>query len=199
MFGLHTEFNSEKRKQNIINEILQREQKNDGVINVHRINEKNVGDFYCAPHLYFDVLKDKKLDISDLRSYKKSVTNNWIEQISNNSLIIGGGGLLNIKHFKMQMEMFENLTQKGKKTVIWGAGHNEINLDNFNQNKKYWVDVTKFGLVGTRDYSFPGEWVPCVSCLNPIFDNKFTEEYEVGIIFNTKSNKDKSLVKKFEN
>ena len=198
MFGLHTEFNSEKRKQNVINTILEKEQKNDGVINIHRINEKNVGDFYCAPHLYFDVLKDKKLDISDLRSYKKSTTNNWIEQISNNSLIIGGGGLLNIKHFKMQMDLFEKLTQKGKKTVIWGAGHNEINLNNFNQNKKYWVDVTKFGLVGTRDYNFPGEWVPCVSCLNPIFDNKHTEEHEVGLIFNAKSNKDKELAKKFE-
>ena len=198
MFGIHTEFNSNKRKESIINDVLTREQKSHGVLNVHRINEKNVGDYYCAPHLYFDELKDKKLDISDFRSIFKKKTNNWISQISNNDLILGGGGLLNIKHFKMQMELFEKLASNGKKIVIWGAGHNEINLDDYHKNKKYWIDVNKFGLVGTRDFSFPGEWIPCVSCLNPVFNKTHTEEYEVGLLFNAKSIKDDKLIKKLE-
>jgi exopolysaccharide biosynthesis predicted pyruvyltransferase EpsI len=198
MLGIHTELNSTKRKENVLNEVLYKEQKNNGVINVHRINEKNVGDFYCAPHLYFDVLKEKKVDISDFRSIFTKTTKNWVNQISNNSLILGGGGLLNIKHFKMQMELFEKLAVKGKKIVIWGAGHNEINLNDYQKNKKYWVDVDKFGLVGTRDFSFPGEWVPCVSCLNTIFDKKHTEEYQVGLLFNAKSIKDEKLIKKLE-
>ncbi|WP_320814027.1 polysaccharide pyruvyl transferase family protein [Flavobacterium sp.] len=198
MFGIHTEFNSNKRKESIINDVLTREQKSHGVLNVHRINEKNVGDYYCAPHLYFDELKDKKLDISDFRSIFKKKTDNWISQISNNDLILGGGGLLNIKHFKMQMELFEKLASNGKKIVIWGAGHNEINLDDYHKNQKYWIDVNKFGLVGTRDFSFPGEWIPCVSCLNPVFNKTHTEEYEVGLLFNAKSIKDDKLIKKLE-
>jgi exopolysaccharide biosynthesis predicted pyruvyltransferase EpsI len=200
MFGFHTELNSKKRKQNVINSVLKKEQKNNGVLNIHRINEKNVGDFYCAPHLYFDQLKDKKIDISGFRSIKTNVTEAWINKISENSLIIGGGGLLNIHHFQLQMDLFQQLAQKGKKTVIWGAGHNEINLQNYNQEKKYWIDTTKFGIVGTRDYSFPGEWVPCVSCLNPIFDSvDKTEEHEIGLLFNSKSIKDKNLINKFKN
>ena len=198
MFGIHTEINSTKRKQNTINKLLEREQKSEGVINIHRINIQNVGDYFCAPHLYFKELNNQNLDISDFRSFKKSVTNNWIEKISNNDLIIGGGGLFNIKHFKMQMEMFETLAQKGKKIVLWGAGHNEIDINNFKKNNNYWFDINKFGLSGTRDYSFPGEWVPCVSCLNPIFKNKYDEKYEIGLLFNSKSINDKRLTKKFE-
>lgn len=199
MFGIHLEFNSKKRKEKIFSEILQTNQVNEKVINIHRVNPNNIGDYFCGPHLYFEQLKGKQIDISDFRSIRVSVTKNFTKKISNNSLIIGGGGLLNIRHFKTQMELFEQLSEKGKKTVIWGAGHNQANLQEFSKNKKYWIDINKFGLVGTRDYSMRDnktEWVPCVSCLNQVFDKSYNTINEVGLIYNAKSIKNKNLQKK---
>lgn len=190
-------FDTEKRKINIIEQVLAKSQSNNDVINIHRHDFNNVGDYYCAPHLYFDQLKTKVLDISDIRSKNKKVINNWITKISNNSLIIGGGGLLNLHHFDMQMKLFENLTSKGKKIVLWGPGHNAIDYKSFNKINSYNVDVSKFGLVGTRDFGMTNDWVPCVSCLHPIFDQQFNETQEIGILYGKKSTKNKQLLKKF--
>lgn len=109
------------------------------------------------------------------------------------------GGLLNIRHFERQLKLFETLNEKGKKTVIWGAGHNEVDPSKFGSVKGYNVDTAKFGLVGTRDFSISANWVPCVSCLNPIFNNNYVEEQDVGIICGSKSAKNKTLINKLKN
>lgn len=185
----------DERKKKAVKKILQTSQKNNGVVNVHRHDHNNVGDYYCAPYLYFDVLKEKYLDISDARSSNIRVVKNWIREISNKSLIIGGGGLLNLKYFEIQMKLFEALNSKGKKTVIWGLGHNAIDYASFNQTKQYNVDLSKFGLVGTRDFGMPNNWVPCVSCLHPIFDQTYEETQEIGILFGKKSTKNTKLLR----
>jgi len=200
MFNYHLTLNTNKRKQKIFNKVLGQPQINDGVINIHRFNEKNVGDYYCAPHLYFKELEGKVLDISDLRSRKKNVTNNFVDEVSQKAIVIGGGGLLNIKHFKTQMKLFEELSKRGKKIVIWGAGHNEIDYDNYLKTKRYWIDLKHIGISGTRDFSNKqkDEWVPCVSCLNRIFDKSYNIEQEVGLLFNHKSIKDNNLKAKYK-
>ncbi len=186
-------------KNKTINTILNTEQKNDSVINLHRIDRNNVGDFYCAPHLYFDVLKDKSLDIFDYKVDDKNVNNNFIKKISDNSLIIGGGGLLNRSGFSKQMKMFEKLTDKNKKIVLWGLGHNRKDPSTFNKKVEYNINTSKFGLVGTRDYSMPGEYVPCVSCMHNIFDKDYTSIQETGIIFHKDTLKKNNLLKRLEN
>jgi len=200
MFNYHLTLSTSKRKQKIVNKILGQPQTNNGVINIHRFNEKNVGDYYCAPHLYFKELEGKVLDISDLRSRKKNVTNNFVEEVSQKAIVIGGGGLLNIKHFKTQMKLFEELSKRGKKIVIWGAGHNEIDYDNYLKTKRYWIGLKHIGISGTRDFSHKqkDEWVPCVSCLNRIFDKSYNIEQEVGLLFNHKSIKDNNLKAKYK-
>ncbi len=196
MFDYHLK-TSKKRKQKVFNKILSKDIQNNDVVNIHCTGPKNVGDYYCGPHLYFDRLRGKKHSIFGFRSMKKSVTRRFEKQVVEKQLIIGGGGLLNIKTFKWQMQLFQKLAEKGKKVVVWGAGHNEINLDDYKQNKTYWNDLSKFGLVGTRDFSMPFEWVPCVSCLHPVFDKTYDEQHEVGLLFNTKSFKDKTFIDKF--
>jgi polysaccharide pyruvyl transferase WcaK-like protein len=168
-------------------------------VNIHRLNKTNVGDYYCAPHHYFEELKGKALDISDLRSRKKSITNNFINEVSEKSLIIGGGGLMNIKYFRTQMKLFEALAKRGKKIVIWGAGHNEIDYDEYLKKQSYRIDLKPIGIAGTRDYgnTQKDEWIPCVSCLNPIFDQTFKIKQEVGLLFNHKSIKDNGLKAKY--
>lgn len=196
LFQRLTYFNRLNTKNRVINSIINHEQFNNGVINVHGIDERNAGDWNCGPHLYFDELKGKSLDISGYKSLDKEITSNYIEKITTNSLIIGGGGLLNRGSFERQMKMFENISQKGKKTVLWGLGHNEKDRSTFGKVTKYNVDTSKFGLVGVRDYNMKEEYVPCVSCLHPIMDTKLDIVNEVGVIFHKKTLKDKSLLNK---
>lgn len=172
-----------ERKRAVISTILASEQKNQGVVTIHRLDTRNVGDLYCAPHHYFEQLKGTQLDIFDYKSEDQGVANNFIERISSNSLIIGGGGLLNRNGFGKQMKLFEQLGPKGKKTVLWGVGHNAKSPATYGKKIDYNVDISKFGLAGTRDYSMPGEYVPCVSCMHPIFDKEYTETEDTGIVF----------------
>lgn len=184
-------------KEAVLNEVASTEQQNKNVVNLHRIDFNNAGDYFCAPHHYFDEL-NLKSDIFDYKLLDKKITNKWINTISNNSLILGGGGLLNRSSFEKPMKTFESLTSKNKKIVLWGIGHNSKKRKDFNKVKNYNIDLTKFPLAGTRDYGFSENWVPCVSCLHPLFEKEFETLQETGIIFHKKTLKNKSLTGKFK-
>ncbi len=190
---------SDRRKSYAIKKILNAPQYNKGVINIHRHDINNVGDYYCAPHLYFEALQGKYLDINGIRKVSLKDRKHWIDQVSHQSLIIGGGGLLNLRHFDAQMKLFEQLHVEGKKTILWGPGHNDPNRALFGKEVTYNVDLKRFGLVGVRDYSRKEHYVPCVSCLHEIFDQPYTETREVGVLFGKKSSKNEALVKRLEN
>ncbi len=187
-----------QRKRKVISTILSSEQQNNGVINLHRLDTRNVGDLYCAPHHYFDVLKGSEVDIFDYKSEDKAVLQNFIDRTVSSSIILGGGGLLNRGGFVKQVKMVEALGAKGKKTVIWGAGHNEKSPSNYGKVTSYNVDVSKFGLVGTRDYNMPGEWIPCVSCLHPLFSEQYDETNDIGIIFHKDTLRKPEITSKFK-
>lgn len=186
------------RKKKTLKAILNSEQFNNSVVNIHRYDKTNVGDYYCAPHHYFDQLKGKFLDIYDFKSESEDVRENFITEISTKALIIGGGGLLNRSSFEKQLKLFEALHTKGKKTVLWGVGHNSKRKSDFGSIKSYNINLKNFGLVGTRDFKMPGEFLPCVSCLHPIFDKDYRETQELGIIYHKKTLKKKHLIKKLE-
>lgn len=187
-----------KTRRETVKAILSRKQFNNDVVNIHRLDTKNIGDYYCAPHHYFEQLKSKHLDIFDYKSQDKNVTDNFTEQISDNALIIGGGGLLNRGGFRLQMKLFEKLAgESSKKTVLWGVGHNAKSVKYYGNISNYNIDISKFGLAGTRDLSMPGEYVPCVSCLHPVFDKAFTETEELGLIFHKDTVKKKEVTNAF--
>lgn len=194
-----TYFKRLKIKKESINKILTHSSlHNKGVVNIHRTDPTNAGDFYCGPHHYFDQLRGKSLDIFDYKSPEDKIRNNWFDKITGNSLIIGGGGLLCRQGFKLQLRLFEQLGEKGKKTVLWGVGHNAKNTRHYGKISTYNINTDKFGLVGVRDYNMKEEWVPCVSCLHPVFDKKFDTENETGIIFHKKTLKNKRILSKFK-
>lgn len=62
-------------------------------------------------------------------------------------------------------------SNKGPK-IIWGAGHNKQNW-NSNDEIKWPSWMSKFDLVGIRDYMQGYEWVPCASCMHPAFDKQY--------------------------
>ncbi|MEO9503746.1 polysaccharide pyruvyl transferase family protein [Nonlabens ulvanivorans] len=185
-------------KKSTFKKILGMDQKNDGVINIHRYDVSNVGDLYCAPHQYFKELEGKYSDIFLYKRTDQKDRNQLVNDIVENSLIIGGGGLLNRGSFTNQMKFYEKLAQQGKKTVLWGIGHNEKKSSLYGKINSYDVDVTKFGMAGTRDYKMPGEWLPCVSCLHELFDNSYKTTQEIGVIFHKKTIQQPSITSKFK-
>lgn len=192
-------FGRSARKKEVIDRILKSPvQNNTDVVNLHRYDPTNIGDYYCGVHHYFDNLKGKHLDIFDYKREDPQIRDNWFEQVTQNSLIIGGGGLLNREGFDLQMKLFEQLGAKGKKTVLWGLGHNAKSASVYGKVASYNVDTSKFGLVGVRDYGMKENWVPCASCLHPIFDKAWGVENEVGVIFHKKTLSDAKVQKQFE-
>lgn len=187
-----------QRKRQVVKTILSNTIENTPVINVHSIKTSNAGDYFSGPHHYFDALQNTALDIHDYSDHDKKITENFIERTSKHSLIIGGGGLLNRGGFQRQMKLFESLSEKGKKNVLWGVGHNAKDPKTYGKINNYNVDVSKFGLVGTRDFSMPGEWVPCVSCLHSIFDKTHKQTHEIGVVFHLETSKKPEIVKQFE-
>ncbi|UJH92200.1 polysaccharide pyruvyl transferase family protein [Antarcticibacterium sp. 1MA-6-2] len=167
------------KKREVRDGIINTPQKNRSIANIYRIDTDNVGDYYSSPKNYFKELGDIEVDIFD---FKKRYSNNIKEVISNNSLVIGGGGLLNRSSFELQMKTFEQLKLKGKKTVLWGVGHNSKHKKDFSKLQEYNIDPNNFGLAGIRDYSLSKNWVPCVSCLNPVFDKKYDTTQEIGVV-----------------
>lgn len=167
------------KKREVRDDIINSPQLNGGTANIFRIDTNNVGDYYSSPKHYFKELGNIEVDIFD---FKKRYSNNIGEIISKNALVIGGGGLLNRNSFELQMRTFEQLKSKGKKTVLWGVGHNSKRKREFLKLQKYNVDVNNFGLAGTRDYSLSKNWVPCVSCLNSVFDKEYSITKEIGVV-----------------
>ena len=191
--GIMPILDGDARKKQTAKAVLKGPIEHRGVLNVHRHDPNNVGDFYCAPHLYFPELHQKVLDIGEMRKASTKVRFNWAQSVRTHDLIIGGGGLLNLPHFAQQMALFEALGSRGKKTVLWGPGHNDPAWSTFKTPAQYQVDLSKFGMVGLRDYSAPGTWVPCVSCLHPIFDQKIAPEHEYGVLMGKKSAQNQEL------
>lgn len=157
------------------------ELKSDGIVNMHRLNTQNSGDLLCAPYLYFKELEvNDKIDISGFLSYNIFNTNKWTKSLIENDIILGGGGFLDREYFEHSLKMLQLLMKKGRKVVPWGIGHNN---PTFKVSSKFYNQIKNFKLVGIRDYGIKGtEWVPCVSCMNPIFDDTFESKIEIGII-----------------
>lgn len=183
------------RKIEVKNGLINSPQFNRSIANIYRMDRANAGDYYSSPVHYFKELGDIQVDIFD---FKNSADTNIEEQISNNALIIGGGGLLNRNSFKFQMKTFEALAGRGKKTVLWGVGHNSKHKKDFKKLESYNIKVEKFGLAGTRDHTLSQEWVPCVSCLNPVFDKVYNTTQETGIILHNKTLKNSRISAAFK-
>ncbi|MDF1576530.1 MAG: polysaccharide pyruvyl transferase family protein [Bacteroidales bacterium] len=155
--------------------------KSDGIINIHRLNTTNSGDLKCAPYLYFPELnKFAKLDILGYLGRDLRKTRRWTKSVLNRDIVLGGGGLLDRDSFFHSIDMMKLLLSKGRKIVPWGVGHNHPSLK---VSKRFFKQINDFKLIGLRDYGIVGvEWVPCVSCMNDVFDKGFEQKLEVGII-----------------
>lgn len=172
------------RTKELFNKILDAPIQHNGTTCLHQIDERNAGDFYSGPYHYFDSLTSKTSILQYLEGEEKR--NSFQSSLSSDQLIVGGGGLFNRPSFKDVMSLVEVMSKKGRKIVIWGAGHN-VPTSTLHIPKNYSIKLDHFALVGTRDKSMPGDYVPCVSCLHPLLDDTYEVNQELGVVFHKKT------------
>lgn len=123
--------------------------KNIEIANFHIKGTKNVGDEVCAPALYFP--------IGDAFDIRKSVEP---------KIAIYGGGAIAKSARRYQA------TRKSAIAILWGVGDTDRGKMQTPMHSPY----KNFKLSGIRDYPATQknksiEWVPCASCMSPLFDN----------------------------
>lgn len=127
---------------------------------VHRIDQNNPGDYWSCPSHYFNFKNTQHLDMSEIKGYK-----------TKNKIIFGGGGLLGRITWDNSVRDLVN----NNNVILWGAGQNV-----YGQKKKGDMVgvliksqlpsyITDFEAIGLRDYDLGYNWVPCASCLHPVF------------------------------
>ena len=146
------------------------------IIELHRRTPNNVGDYYCNPSRYFPI---------------DCVTRELITETDakNNTVIIGGGGLI---HKKFNNNIKNIIDQKPNKTIIWAIGHNFSPKAQKKSQVDYYPDhIMNCNLVGIRDYidGYKKYYLPCVSCMHPAFDK--TYEIKNEVVFYTHAFKSK--------
>lgn len=129
------------------------------LVNVHRCDTKNCGDFVSGPARYLRAAGE--ISFLDLRLVVAG--NQQVEERLDKAglIILGGGGLIDRAVFDSSVQHL--LAQYGSKTVIWGAGRNSPG------SRQDHIDLSGGALVGLRDYLPESDlrWVPCASCLHP--------------------------------
>ena len=83
----------------------------------------------------------------------------------------------------------QKLRKKSAPRMIWGAGHNNYDLEREVEYPEY---LEEFDSIGMRDYGTGYQWVPCASCMHNAFDREYTIRNDV-IWFEHK----KQLIKNF--
>jgi len=140
------------------------------IFNLFLKDTDNVGDSVCRPLLYFNFGEQKSIDITKWKDY--------VNELKDNYIIIGGGGLFHIPSPEYNEGHFlhiKEIQKEFKKLILWGVGHNVHNSKDikFPSSK-----MKKFKLIGVRDVGTPYRWVPCPSCKSCLFDEKTPIKYE---------------------
>lgn len=121
---------------------------------LHRKDKQNPGDWYSSPYHYHPE-DEKSVKVFDINGDKPS-------DIECDRFIVGGGGILSGDQWVNTIWEWSKKI-KAKKKIIWGVG-----LDEEYFNHPLFLN---FDLVGIRQTNSPFQYVPCVSCLHPAFDN----------------------------
>jgi hypothetical protein len=138
------------------------------IINIHRLDPSNIGDFYSNPSNYFS--------LGDIRTDIRQYTPTRIHS----NIVVGGGGLLN-KSFYPELR---TLTTR-RSLIYWGVGEN--NLTDVKERYHPFAPVhvpsdirESAKLIGLRDYASGFPWAPCPSCMHPLMDMRPIKTSEIG-------------------
>lgn len=133
---------------------------------VYRMDDRNVGDHFCAPHLYFDFKPSLVRDIHDPGA-----------DYSGEKVVIVGGGGLGRKFFSRALGRL-SARPRPYALIAWGVGADTVidktgkALDPRGGYDLFSPYFDGFDEVGTRSWQ-PGmahRWVPCASAMHGLLD-----------------------------
>lgn len=128
------------------------------VTNIYTANKRNLGDRLSSPLAYFNF--PFPVELKDFNSIDRDFDH----------VILGGGGLFwNEGRIKRIVERTRG------RLISWGVGHNTDGQFNIRWPK--WME--RFALHGVRDWGAGFNWVPCASCMHPIFDRQYEITSEI--------------------
>lgn len=139
---------------------------------VCRFGSSNVGDDNCSPIQYLDFSPFETSRI-DFGSYRQDAKSGNLSKNPDDVFVIGGG-FFDLKNFRY--------FSHARKIIFWGGGIRNISAHKWPLiNKRRPLPYLKKSLYGIRDYGFSDKWVPCVSCMSPLFDtpSTVTNEYVI--------------------
>jgi hypothetical protein len=145
---------------------------------IHRRITENSGDLQCGYYRYVcDYFNKYTICVHDIWAIDYTIIN------KHDFILIGGGGLLN-NGFGVYIN---SLFKFCKNIIIYSAGFNyHYNTNNGDKivYDKIVFNWDNFKLIGIRDYNHPSglRYVPCATCLSPLFDNLYKNKREIGII-----------------
>lgn len=161
------------------------------LVSIHRCDTENVGDLMSSPKYYFPEFADVPvLDLMGWKAEDEGARAAWHEVYDRASAVmIGGGGLLEMPKFE---ESLSKITREKSKVILWGCGHNATKLESWaGLRKTYTFRDEDYALVGTRDDGVSSRWVPCVTCMSPLFDQTYEIEHDI-VFFANKGMKNNS-------
>jgi hypothetical protein len=130
------------------------------IFNFYARNTYNIGDRSCAPHLY-SYLPMIPLDHQD-----------DLGDINEQAVVIGGGGLVS----RCFEQPINRLVQAGPaRIVVWGVGSNY----SLSEHAGYPEWFGAANLIGVRDWSNGYRYLPCASCLSPLFKKRQYIRYRI--------------------
>ena len=148
----------------------------NNVIFTHINFSGNVGDYNCSPFDYYQF--PFNIELVHYMDFMGAITGTPDfphEKFTDRIIVIGGGGLITNKENHLQ-EILRYLI-KNNKVILWGVGSNtnyNIDWDILNHKNLF--------LAGIRDriYGINAEYLPCVSCKHPLFDNHHPNPQGIG-------------------
>ena len=156
------------------------------IYNLHHLGNRNIGDRACVPLTYFRHLLSRQMRPVDL-----SLTDASVSSLRDEFVILGGGGLLNPWCWN---EVIEPLLARGNRMIGWGIGHHHDNVPGHAYAKVAASDwrtsilhyrdnypVERFWICGVRDFGHADEYVPCSSCMSPLFDRTYSITNEIVV------------------
>ena len=127
------------------------------IINFHIRDQQNVGDAECAASKHFPYPLFHRAETANLMDFAG---------YSADSDIVLGGGML-LKKVR-QNKILDHFT--GKK-IGWGIGNSQVKKARYNYSGEAFIKG--FDLLGVRDYGIGLRYVPCPSCMSPLFDKDY--------------------------
>lgn len=136
---------------------------------LNRLDFKNAGDVYSSPYHYINrpgalldcFLIDPERDLETFKNF--------------DTLIVGGGALLqNTRMFNSISNLLSSNNFQNK--ILWGVG---VQTERINEEQEL---ISKFNLVGVRDFDKGYNFLPCASCMHPLFKKSVKSTNRVLIV-----------------